>query len=151
MSEEMNQEQEREKESYLSDAEVITYCKKYLETWNKTEAYLAVHPESTRESAISNAPRYYNNPKVREVLAFLLQDKVMSIDEIVSRIAERARDSSNKQAQLKALELIGKTKGIFLDRTDITTAGQKVSWNQFINSEGEVVKDSRGTSVIMEE
>lgn len=128
------------KESYLSDAEVETYCKKYLETWNKTEAYLAVHPETSRISALSNVTRYHNNPKIREYLAFLLSDKVMGIDEIVTRIAERARDSSNKQAQLKALELIAKTKGLFIDRTDITSAGQRISWNQFISENQETIE-----------
>lgn len=136
-------EEKRKRESFLSDEEVEVYCKKYLETWNKVDAYLAVHPESTRVSALSNVTRYHSNPKIQEHLAILMGDSVMGVDELIIRIAELARDNANKTSQLKALELMGKTKGIFLDRTDITTAGQKVSWQQFINSEnGEVKKDS---------
>lgn len=142
------EELEREKESYLSDEEVELYCKKYLETWSKVDAYMTVHPDSTKISALSNVTRYHNNPKIREYLAIALSDKVMGVDEIVSRIAERARDASNKQAQLKALELVGKTKGIFLDRTDITTMGKSVSWQQFINSDGREVKQENGITVL---
>lgn len=130
----MEQEEIKERESYLSDEEVITFCKVYLQTWSKTEAYLSVHPDSTKESAISNAPRYFNNPKIREFLALILEDKVMSLDEVFIRLGERARDSSNKQAQLKALELLGRTKGLFVDRTDLTTQGKAISWTQFIEN-----------------
>ncbi|MEP0806260.1 MAG: hypothetical protein HRF47_12265 [Chloroflexota bacterium] len=128
------------RESYLSDEEVELYCKKYLETWNKTEAYLAVHPETSRASALSNVTRYHNNPKIREYLALLLSDKVMGVDEVVTRIAERARDSSNKHTQLKALELIARIKGLFIDRTDITSGGERISWNRFISENQETTE-----------
>jgi antitoxin component YwqK of YwqJK toxin-antitoxin module len=135
----------------ITDEEAEQYCKKYLETFSRTEAYKAVHPDCTHESAVANGLRYYNYPKIRDYLTVMMQDKLMSTDEIFKLLSDRARDNSNKQAQLKALELIGRTKGIFLDRTDITTAGTKISWNQFINSEGEVKKDYKGGTVLFED
>lgn len=125
--------EERQKESYLSDEEVEVYCKKYLESFSKVDAYLAVHPNSTRISALANITRYHSNPKIQEYLSSLLIDNVMGIDEIFTRLSELARDKGNKQAQLKALELLGRTKALFLDRTDITSRGEKLSWNEFIN------------------
>ena len=56
---------------------------------------------------------------------------------VLIKLAERARDTSNKQAQLRAIELLGKTKGIFLDRTDITSKGKSISWEQFISENQE--------------
>lgn len=134
----------------IPDEEIEVYCKKYLETFSRTEAYKAVHPDCTHESAIANGLRYFNYPKVKEYLTVMIQDKMMSTDELFKILTDRARDNSNKTAQLKALELIGRTKGIFLDRQDITTQGQRISWNQFIQSEGETKKDYQGGTVILE-
>lgn len=121
--------------SRITDEEAEIYCRKYLETFSRTEAYKAVHPNCSHETAVANGLRYFNYPKIKEYLTDMMQDKIMSMDELFKILTERARDASNKQAQLKALELIGKTKGVFLDRTDITTAGQKLTWEQFINSD----------------
>ncbi len=121
--------------SRITDEEAEIYCRKYLETFSRTEAYKAVHPNCSHETAVANGLRYFNYPKIKEYLTDMMQDKVMSMDELFKILTERARDASNKQAQLKALELIGKTKGVFLDRTDITTAGQRITWEQFINSD----------------
>lgn len=152
MSEKESKTQDLEKfeeeNKRITDEEVEVYCKKYLETFNRTEAYKAVHPNCTHLSAVSNGLRYYKYPKIQEALAFILSDRVMTTDELILRIAERARDSSNKQAQLKALELLARTKGLFLDRQDITTGGQRISWNQFINSEGDIRKDKSGITIV---
>jgi hypothetical protein len=121
-----------ERESYLSNEEVEIYCKKYLETWSKVTAYLTVHPESTRESALHNITRYHSNPKVIEYLKAMILDKVMGTDEIYSTLSYLARDNTNKQTQLRALELIGKTHGLFVDRTDITSKGDKLSWGEYL-------------------
>ena len=132
----------------IEDEKVLTYCKRYIETWNKTEAYLAVHPSTTRMSAATNTFRLWTNPKVQATLQTLISDLVIGNDEILALLAERVRDKSNKQSQLKAIELVMRSRGQFLDRTDITTQGQKISWQQFINNEGEVKQDYQGITVI---
>ena len=130
-------EEERQKESYLSDEEVEVYCKKYLETWNKSDAYLSVHPESTHNSAIRNSQRYYENPKIQEYLRVMLQDKVMTVEELVSQLAEIARGSKKDSDRIRALELLGRSKALFIDRNDITSQGNRISWNEFISQSQE--------------
>jgi phage terminase small subunit len=122
----------------LEDAQVLAYVNRYIQTWNKTEAYLAVHPESSRPSAMSNTYKYWKNPTVQATIRVIMDDLGMGNDEILATITAIARgdDKTNKANQLKALELLGKMKGMFMDRLDITTAGEKVSWQQIISREG---------------
>jgi len=126
-----------EENTRITEDELEVYCKKYLETFSRTKAYKAVHPNCTHESAISNGLRYFSYPKVQEYLRAMLQDRVMTTDEIFTTLTERARDTSNKQTQLKALELLGRTKALFLDRTDLTTQGKSISWTQFVSENQE--------------
>jgi hypothetical protein len=116
----------------IPDEEVEVYCKKYLETFSRTEAYKAVHPETTHDSAVSNGLRYFNYPKIQESLREMIQDKVMTSDELRTQLSNIARFSKKDSDRIRALELIGKTHGLFVDRTDITTKGEKLSWGEYL-------------------
>jgi hypothetical protein len=116
----------------IPEVEVEVYCKKYLETFSRTEAYKAVHPNCTHDSAVSNGLKYFNYPKIQEYLIEMIRDKVMSSDELRTQLSNIARFSKKDSDRIRALELIGKTHGLFVDRTDITTKGDKLSWGEYL-------------------
>jgi hypothetical protein len=118
----------------ISEIEVEVYCKKYLETFSRTEAYLAVHPDSTWESAVSNGLKYFNYPKIQNALKDMIADKVMTLDELLMQLGKIARDSKKDSDRIRALELLGRSQGLFVDRTDITTQGSKVTWTEFLEN-----------------
>lgn len=130
---------EEVKEQELDNAEVVTYVTKYLETFNKTEAYLAVHPDSTKISAMSNTFRYWNNSKVQNAIRVILDDALIGTDELKVILTSMARGEKgvNKANQLKAIELLMKAKGMFTERLDITTQGNAVSWQAILKGEDE--------------
>lgn len=119
----------------IPDEEVEVYCKKYLETFSRTEAYLAVHPDSTYDSAVANGLRYFNYPKIKNALNDMIADKVMSLDELLIQLGKIARFSKKDSDRIRALELLGRSQGLFVDRTDVTTKGEKISWTEFINQQ----------------
>ena len=122
------------------DPKYIAFCEAYLKNWNATKAYMEVYPDSSYESASSNAYRVMGNDGVKEYLKNALAERIMTTPEVLARLADRARDETNPMAQLRALELIGKSQALFLDRTDITTKGEVLSW-------GEIQKKSEITVV----
>ena len=136
----------------MENPQILLFIQKYIETWNKTDAYLAVHPDSTRAAAMSNAYRYWKNPTLQATLKVILDDLMMSNDEILAILMNIARgaDKTNKANQLQAIKLIMESRGLLLHRTDITTAGDKVSWQQIINSE-DVRKDNYAGGVVIAE
>lgn len=141
---------EEEKKPYdeMDNPQILMFIQKYVETWNKTDAYLAVHPDSTRAAAMSNAYRYWKNPVLQATLRVVLDDLMMSNDEILAILMNIARgtDKTNKSNQIAAIKLIMEARGLLLHRTDITTAGEKVSWQQIIENQGQQVQSTfKGT------
>lgn len=122
----------------LDDEKLMSYCQTYLRTFSKTKAYMACHPDSTEASALSNAHRTHKNPKVIGFLQYVISEKVMGSDEFLVVLADRARDTSNKQAQIAALKLVKEI--LFPNRIDVTTNGEKISWQQVIENSGEAAK-----------
>lgn len=144
------EENKMTEETTLTNEQILAYVTAYIKTWNKTEAYLAVHPDCERPSAMSNTYRYWNLPAVQATLAVIMDDYLMGVDEIRAILSQMARGENgvNKANQLKALELIMKSKGMFIDRVDVTTTGQKISWEQIINAP-EAHKDYTGGTTIL--
>lgn len=133
-------------EEVLDDSKITAFIIAYLKTWNRTEAYLSVHPESTRVAALSNSYRYWNNKKVQTALKLIMDDAMMGKDEIGAILTNLARGGTGikKAEQLKAIELIMKSKGMFLDRIDVTTQGNKISWEQIISEDKVSTKSNYG-------
>lgn len=119
------------------------FCELYLQYFNATKAYMQVFKDASYGTARANSTELMKREDVQEFLSRRLDELAITSNEVVLGLAKIARNEEEKTTdRIRAYELLGKTKGIFLDRTDITTAGQKVSWQQFINSEsGEVKKD----------
>lgn len=133
----MTEEKRERPYDEMDNAQILVYLQKYIETWNKTEAYLAVHPESSRPSAMTNTFRYWRNPTLQASLKVIIDDLGIGNDELLAILTSIARgeNGTNKANQLAAIKLIMESRGLLLHRTDITTAGEKVSWQQIIENE----------------
>lgn len=144
-------EENKIEEQEIQTSDVLIYVTKYLETFNKTDAYLAVHPDSSRGAAMSNTWRYWNNKKVQAALAHILEDSLMGTDEIRATLTALARGGNGvkKAEQLKAIELIMKSKGMFIERMDITTAGKSLSWEQIISENRVDTKNNFGGMTVL--
>lgn len=135
----------------LENPQILAFIQRYVETWNKTDAYMAVHPESSRAAAMSNSYRYWRNPTLQATLKVILDDLLMSNDELLAILMDIARGQkgTNKANQISAIKLIMESRGLLLHRTDVTTAGEKISWEQIINTE-DVRKDKFGGVTVID-
>lgn len=101
----------------------------YLSTFSASGAYRLTHPDASTETCYVQGSKYLRKPKIRKMLAARLADSQMSADELKQRLADIARGES-KQA-LRALELIGKVHGIFIERRELDVKGT-LSWKDLI-------------------
>jgi hypothetical protein len=130
----------------LNDAQ-RAFVNKYLEglTGKKTvsafEAYMYAYPESSKDAAYADASRLLKNTAVQYEIKQRLSEMAMSANEVLLRLASKARGSEDEKIQLQALELLGKTFGLFLDRTDITSKGDSISLADYLNGMTNAVKD----------
>lgn len=97
------------------------------------DAYLKVYKTRNKKVAYKESHRLLNREDVKEYLRQRMSEMVMSSNEVLLRLSDIAQRGTNFE-KLKALELIGKTLGLFTDRMDITTGGDKISFKEFINS-----------------
>ena len=97
------------------------------------DAYLKVYKTRSKKVAYKESHRLLNREDVKEYLRQRMSEMVMSSNEVLLRLSDIAQHGTNFE-KLKALELIGKTLGLFTDRMDITTGGDKISFKEFINS-----------------
>jgi phage terminase small subunit len=117
------------------------FCNEYLKgmTSSKgisaTAAYMIAYPGTTEESARVDASKLMAKDEIKEYIANKVAIMVMGTNEALIRLGVLAREAERDADKLKAIELILKTQGAFIDRHDITTKGEKISWQQFINSE----------------
>jgi len=126
----------------------IAFIEKYLQCFNATRAYLEVYPNSTYDSARKSSSELLAKPDIQEVLKARYSELVMTDDEYYALLTERARDTSNPSLQLKALELIGRTRGKFIDRQDITSAGQSISLADYLNGINQAKKKNPGITTL---
>jgi phage terminase small subunit len=131
----------------------IAFCEKYLQNFNATKAYQEVYKDASYETANANASSLLReNPEIKEYLKNRLAELVITSNEIVLGITSIARNPEEKTAdRLKAYDMLAKINALYLDRMDVTTAGQKVSWEQIIKNEGDSHKDYLGGTVLVAE
>lgn len=120
------------------------FCLEYSMSGNATDAYLRAGYSVTDEVvAASNASRLLRNAKVqarlKEIAEEISSTKVMNVKEISERLTKIARgevseeiilsggDRSQKQAsirdQLKAIEMLCRTQGLFILKSDVNVHG----------------------------
>lgn len=63
----------------------------FIRNMNGTDAYQAVYPKATRESARREASRLLTNVDVKAEIETRLKEKQMSADEVLSRLSDMAR------------------------------------------------------------
>ena len=118
MSEELNEKQ-------------LIFCEEYLKIFNATQA--AINAGYSKKSAYSYGHDLLKDERIKQYIAQRMTSLVMGTDEFLYLLGKRARDESNPAIQLRALELVGRTKAMFLDRTDVTSQGQSISLADYIN------------------
>jgi phage terminase small subunit len=112
------------------------FAEEFLKCFNGTKAYLAFHPNIKIESARQRASVLLARPEIHDYIVERLKELAMSNDELYSRLANIARNGSPRD-QLKALELIAKLKGAFVERHDITSGGKPIqTWADFMKANG---------------
>jgi hypothetical protein len=135
------------KESYTK------FCELYLQHFNGAKAYQETFQDASYETARANASALIKeNAEVQEYLKNRLAELTITSNEILLGIAAIARNTEEKTTdRLKAYDMLAKINAMYLDRMDVTTAGQKISWEQIIKNEGDTHKDYMGGTVLVTE
>lgn len=115
----------------------IAFCEVYLKGLvgkkvSLVDAYLEAYPESTRDSAYASASKLMTHDLVKDYLKERMASMIMGTNEVSLRLAKIAQESEKDSDKLRALELIGKTQAMFIDRQDITSKGSSISLADFI-------------------
>ena len=104
----------------------IKFCEGYAKTLNQTESYKKAYPNCKKDStAMSNSSRLLSDAKIQEYVRSLSNkiqnDRIATISEIQEFWTTTFRNIEEKtQDRLKASELLGKSKGMFLDKIEHT-------------------------------
>jgi len=120
----------------------IVFVEEYLKDFNATQA--AIRAGYSERSAHSCGPRLLENADVKVLLASRISALIMSTDEILLRIGQEARDAVSVTARLRALEMLGKYRQLFMELHQITT-DMKVAVvydNEIIECESESADES---------
>jgi len=67
------------------------FCEEYLRLWNATDAYQAAYPKSSRDSARREGSRLLTNVDISEEIQRRIDERAMSANEVLDRLAEQAR------------------------------------------------------------
>jgi phage terminase small subunit len=67
------------------------FVDKYLTCWNATEAYRAVYPKATYESARRLGSQLLTNVDIRADISKRLKEQSMEADEVLARLTDHAR------------------------------------------------------------
>ena len=120
------------------------FCLAYAASGNATDAYKkAGYKYASENAAAANSARLIRNDKVRarleEIAAEVRSRKIMDITEIQERLSDIGRQETTEEYitmegirlekrvaakdALKAMELLGKMHGAFLDRSQVELSG----------------------------
>jgi len=115
-----------------------TFCEKYLQHFNGAKAYQDTYKDASYDTARANASALLKeNPEVQEYLKSRLAELTITSNEIILGIAAIARNPEEATgSRLKAYDMLAKVNGLYLERMDITTGGNSISWQQIIKQEG---------------
>lgn len=131
----------------------IAFCELYLQNFNATKAYQEVYKDASYDTAGANASALLReNPEIKEYLKERLAELTITSNEIVLGITRIARNPEEKTTdRLKAYDMLAKINALYLDRMDISTLGEKLSWEQIIKNEGKTQGDYMGGTVLVTE
>jgi len=93
----------------------------YLMSFNATRAAIAAG--YSERSAPTTGHDLLRQPKVAEAIKLHLTASAMSADEVLMRLAELARGEVGGRDKVRALELLGKSYAMFVDKQIIQTLG----------------------------
>ena len=108
------------------------FCEEYAKSLNGMEAYKIAYPTCKKDStAMTNASRLLSDANIKEYIKGLSNtiqsDRIMSIIELQEFWSDFCRNTYVKDNdRLKASELLGKSKGAFLDRVEATVSIPKI-------------------------
>ncbi len=101
------------------------FCEYFLETNVAVQSYMKAYPASNYQAAAANSNRLLKQDKVKAYLE-VRTEQIKSIpdiatsEDVLKRLTILAFDNELKPSeQLKALELLGKTHALFVDRQQI--------------------------------
>lgn len=126
----------------------MAFAAEYILDWNGTQA--AIRAGYSPKGAEVTAAQVLRYPKVRAEIERLLAERVPEKNEIIQRNIEHLKriayrdnedESKNEQAQIKAMELLGKYAGMFTDKLELS-GGLQVNVNRSVVT-GEI--EDRGT------
>jgi phage terminase small subunit len=83
----------------------------FLHNMNGTDAYQAVYPKATRESARREASRLLTNVDVKAEIETRLKEKQMSADEVLARLGDMAKSNIADFAHVENWSTLKKLKG----------------------------------------
>ena len=114
----------RQQAFVLAVSKGLTYTDAYRQSYGAEN--------STPQTISVEANRLLNNPKVAVLLeqrinrqeSVILQSKANTQAHIKQRLLEHANDFKTESGKLKALELLGKSVGMFTDRVESTVIKQ---------------------------
>jgi phage terminase small subunit len=72
-------------------AKQSAFIEEYLRCWNATDAYQAIYPKSSRDAARASAARLLANASISEEVQRRVDERAMSANEVLTRLAEHAR------------------------------------------------------------
>jgi len=93
----------------------------YLMSFNATRAAIAAG--YSERSAPTTGHDLLRQPKVAEAIKLHLTASAMSADEVLMRLAELARGEVGGRDKVRALELLGRSYAMFVDKQIVQTLG----------------------------
>ncbi|WP_297637920.1 terminase small subunit [uncultured Clostridium sp.] len=100
------------------------FCIEYLESLNATQSYLKVYPDASYETANVEGCKFLRKPSVKQYINDLLDEYSSNIDITVAEIVANLKkivldDKARNSDRIKAMELLGKYKQMFIERKEI--------------------------------
>jgi len=86
----------------------------FVRTWNATQA--ADDAGYSTRTARTQGYRLLKNDDIQAAISEVLASNTMSTEEILARIGQEAIHAARAMDRLKALDMLGKAKGMFIHR-----------------------------------
>jgi phage terminase small subunit len=86
-------------------AKQSAFVEEYLRCWNATDAYQAIYPKSSRDGARASAARLLANVSIAEEIQRRVDERAMSANEVLDRLAEQARAAYSAYLTVDGVDL----------------------------------------------